>query len=240
MKRFVKFIAAVVRHWGSLLTGGVIIATLQAAEWLGLPVPRWTYLVVIGFALLSAFFLSWSEQVTRVEQAEKRNLELEGRPEVMLTCSSIGEVEFFGQIRRRPGSEPKGRFVFSARNSGTVQAVNVSMDDIKLPMSELTQRNRLAEDQAFITQTGEDAPARQPGWNVWTVRFEPLTSVAQGQEIEIVDSDEENYLFRADDDQIIAEGRCRKHCRVDDRHASRGMIDTRATSFRFLVFGGRC
>ncbi len=55
-----------------------------------------------------------------------------------------------------------------------------------------------------------------------------------------VDSDEENYLFRADDDQIIAEGRCRKHCRVDDRHASRGMIDTRATSFRFLVFGGRC
>lgn len=42
------------------------------------------------------------------------------------------------------------------------------------------------------------------------------------------DSNEENHSFRAEDDQIIAEGRCRKYCGAGDRHASReswGKVD---------------
>ena len=54
------------------------------------------------------------------------------------------------------------------------------------------------------------------------------------------DSDEENRSFRADDDQIIAERRCREYCGAGDRHGSRKTFGIQSTSFRFCIWRGRC
>src|SRR2546427_11661632 len=54
------------------------------------------------------------------------------------------------------------------------------------------------------------------------------------------DSDEENRSFRADDDQIIAERRCREYCGAGDRHGSRKTFGMQSTSFRFWICRGRC
>jgi len=54
------------------------------------------------------------------------------------------------------------------------------------------------------------------------------------------DSDEENRSFRADDDQLNAEGRRRKYCGTGDRHGSRERFGIGSASFRFFVFGKGC
>lgn len=54
-----------------------------------------------------------------------------------------------------------------------VQAVNVSIDDIPLPMSEFTKKVMDDEVRSFENQAGE----RRPGWDIWTINFDKLTNV---------------------------------------------------------------
>jgi len=50
------------------------------------------------------------------------------------------------------------------------------------------------------------------------------------------DSDEENQSFRTDDDHLVAEKRCRKHCVAGDRHRSRRNGETGQHYFVSAVF----
>ena len=59
----IEFWRAVVGYWGSLLTGGIVIALLWLYEhYKGQSVPWRAIAVIAGLALLVAVFLSWREQ----------------------------------------------------------------------------------------------------------------------------------------------------------------------------------
>ena len=185
MTRVVEFCIAVAKNWGSLVTGGVIIGLIGTWQGTGHAVASWIYAVVAGGALVISLFKAWDEQLVQTERAERRIIELQGRPDVTLTCASTGGFQIFDPKTMTYERGTTSRFVFKVRNSGPGQAVNVSTDDIALPMSDVTQRLMLEEEQVFAAQLGEHLAVGKPGWNKWTVLFEPLSSVAQGQEVEI-------------------------------------------------------
>ncbi|MGO9008975.1 MAG: hypothetical protein ACLQPN_02645 [Bryobacteraceae bacterium] len=185
MRALAGFCVAVSRHWGSLVTGGVIIGALGIWQGTGHSVHSWVYTVVAGCGFVIAFFKAWSDQSDRAERAERRIVELQGRPDVSLTLSTLEGQEVFDPAKMKSERGTTGRAVFIARNNGPGQAVNMSIDDIVLPMSDCTQSQILEQEKAFRAQMGEEISIRKPGWNQWTVLFESLTSVGQGQEVEI-------------------------------------------------------
>lgn len=76
-------------------------------------------------------------------------------------------------------------YAFTVMNTGPVQAVNVYINDIVLPMSDETKKSMDEEVRYLEGQVGESTAARRPGWDKWTVVFAPLTSVPVGQQLSI-------------------------------------------------------
>jgi hypothetical protein len=69
------FVRAVGRHWGSLLTGGVLVAALwvaQGAKWVTLA-PAF-YVIAAAVALLPATFLAWRDE-HRAAEDRRRDVE---------------------------------------------------------------------------------------------------------------------------------------------------------------------
>jgi hypothetical protein len=57
------FIANVVSHWGSLLTGGLIAVAILAIEhWLNRNITWRTFVYVVGVALFISCFLAWHDE----------------------------------------------------------------------------------------------------------------------------------------------------------------------------------
>ena len=107
-------------------------------------------------------------------------MELQGGPDFALSVE-----QFQPQMSHPPewgagSGKPMHRFV--VRNGGPVQAVNVSIDDIPLPMSEAVKRGMEEEVRAVQDASGESLGPRQQGWDIWTITFDTLTGVAIGQE----------------------------------------------------------
>ena len=58
-----QFVKAVVEHWGSFLTGGVLIAAIWIYEhYKGESMPWRFALVVVAFAVVASMFLAWRDQ----------------------------------------------------------------------------------------------------------------------------------------------------------------------------------
>jgi hypothetical protein len=70
MSEIVAFCKAVARHWGSLVTGGIVIGALAVWQGTGHRVAPGVFWVIASCALLLSFFLAWKDQVIRAERAE--------------------------------------------------------------------------------------------------------------------------------------------------------------------------
>lgn len=101
---------------------------------------------------------------------------------MMLGCSLDDRLD---TLAWGAGRADKTLYAFTVRNSGPGQAVNVSIHNIVLPMSEQTKRGMDEMAQEYKIQSGNEIGPRQPGWDEWTVAFESITSVATGQETTI-------------------------------------------------------
>ncbi|HXE14976.1 MAG TPA: hypothetical protein VN633_22820 [Bryobacteraceae bacterium] len=154
MKRIPDFLLEIMRQWGSLATGGVIVGAIGIWQGTGHPVAPWVYYMIGGSALLVAFFKVWNEQVVRAETAEALVKEARGRPDIALGCSPADGVNLLNYYTQEEEIGTKGSFIFRVKNGGVSQAVNISVEDIVLPISEET-RLRLAEtDRVFSAQVG--------------------------------------------------------------------------------------
>lgn len=70
-KKLWHFIVSVSKHWGSLVTGGVVIGVIGLWQNTGHPVPAWAYWLVAIIAFFVACFRAWSEQGDRAEFLRK-------------------------------------------------------------------------------------------------------------------------------------------------------------------------
>jgi hypothetical protein len=168
-------------RWTAWITGGYLVAVTTALPYYGVTLDPSINRVVVGFGLAASLFMVWNQEVNRAETAGCRIRELEGRPDLTL------KHELFKPTMNDPPEWGAGsgqmmhRFV--VRNGGTVQAVNVSIEEIPLPMSKFVKKSMAEETEAFEAQTGEKVGERQPGWDVWIIRFDTLTNIGVGEEL---------------------------------------------------------
>jgi len=73
-----QFLIAVVRHWGALVTGGVVIGLLWLWQGTGHTVKPWVFWLVAVVALFIASFKAWNDQFNAREAAEKTIQKLRG------------------------------------------------------------------------------------------------------------------------------------------------------------------
>jgi hypothetical protein len=69
MRRLLEFTIAVVRHWGALVTGGVLIGALGTWQSTGHTVKPWVYWLVAIVALFVAFFRAWKDKAEQLDGA---------------------------------------------------------------------------------------------------------------------------------------------------------------------------
>lgn len=103
----------------------------------------------------------WKDKQIALNVSKARADELQGRPDITLRCG------------RGLGNNSENNYVFDARDSGPVHAVNVFIHDIVLPMSAATEKNCLLMDEKY-TQTGHDPIVRHSGWNKRIVHFDKV------------------------------------------------------------------
>jgi hypothetical protein len=70
-----RFLVSVAKHWGSLVTGGIIIGIISIWQNTGHAVQAWVYWLVAIVAFIVACYKAWSQQVEEVEslRAELEN-----------------------------------------------------------------------------------------------------------------------------------------------------------------------
>ncbi len=164
MRSIVVFLAAVVRHWAALVTGAVAVAALEGWAFAGHPVAPWAVPGVTAAALLTSCFQTWKEQFDRAGRVEEKLAGMAGRPELALRCTAVKPTKMDPQDWSAMGAETM--FQFAVRNSGSIQAVNVDIDDI-------------------VVLAPEARPAEAAGRERWAIVFEKLSSVTSGQELAI-------------------------------------------------------
>ena len=64
-----EFLRAVIRHWSSLVTGGVVIALMTVWQGTGHKIPPALYWVIAAAALFVACFKAWEEERSAKESA---------------------------------------------------------------------------------------------------------------------------------------------------------------------------
>jgi len=75
-----RFVQSVCRHWGTLMTGGLLWALLLVyTHYIGHDVPHWMFWAVTVFFGVAAFFLAWRDEWTARDHAERRVAELENK-----------------------------------------------------------------------------------------------------------------------------------------------------------------
>ncbi len=182
-RSILAFLAAVVHHWEALLTGGAIVALLGVWTYTGHTVQPLIHWCAVALALLPSCFQAWKEQRDRAELAEQRTAELAGRPDLSLRCAAVKPAKV--DAKESGAVRAETTYGFTVRNSGSVQAVNVSIDGIVLPMSKSPQRNMGDLASWFRGQANAEPGGQRPGWDTWTVVFERLPSVSSGQQLPI-------------------------------------------------------
>jgi hypothetical protein len=94
VRRIWQFCQSVLRHWGTLVTGGAIIGGIGIWQGSGNAVNPWVYWTIAIIALVIACFKTWNDQVDIAQKAvaAKDALEWpENRP--MISFDSWGQVE---------------------------------------------------------------------------------------------------------------------------------------------------
>jgi hypothetical protein len=67
------FVVAVLRQWGALVTGGVVVAAIAVYEHIsGRPIAGRPFLIAVIISLLVAFFLAWRKERLTVERLKNR------------------------------------------------------------------------------------------------------------------------------------------------------------------------
>jgi hypothetical protein len=124
MPNILRFLREVLGHWGSLLTGGILVAVFWVLQGYGLRVSPLFYGISALIAFLSASFYAWNAQKERAELAESRIKRDEG-PQLFLTYSLPEEAI------RYPGLGITDRLLY-IENRGPTDAYNVQIDPICL------------------------------------------------------------------------------------------------------------
>lgn len=128
MGHIVGFLRAVIRNWAAAAAGVAAVALLSVWASMGHAVEPWIAGVVGITAALVACFPAWKHQAGRAEQAETKMAEMAGRPELALRCLPVKPGKMDGQDWSAMGAETI--YQFALRNSSSIQAVNVAIDDI--------------------------------------------------------------------------------------------------------------
>jgi hypothetical protein len=134
--------------------------------------PPWLWLAIGCVLLFWSCYLAWKDKQISLNVSESRVGELKGRPDLHLSCKPV-EHDWPGKPNLPPppqAREPRG-FKFLVINSGPVQAVNVFIREIVLPMSDVTQKQHLEMHERYKQEKGIELAAPSVGWNIWTVKF---------------------------------------------------------------------
>ena len=87
MKRLRQFVIAVLKKWGSLVTGGVLIGCVGIWQGTGHTVPAWVYAAIAAGGLLISFFKAWEEQIVsqlyRVRSSRTRSCVTQQLPQLL-------------------------------------------------------------------------------------------------------------------------------------------------------------
>jgi hypothetical protein len=153
MGQIVGFLRAVIRNWVAMAGGVAAIAFLSVWASMGHAVAPWIAGMIGIVAALAACFPAWKHQAGRAEQAETKMAEMSGRPELALRCMPVKSQKMDAQDWSAMGAETI--YQFALRNSSSIQAVNVTIDDIVVAA---------------------------PGGTRSSVVFERVSSVSSGQE----------------------------------------------------------
>jgi hypothetical protein len=153
MDEFFGFLRAVIRNWVAAAAGVVAIALLSVWASMGHTVAPWIGGMAGTVAALAACFPAWKDQAGRAERAETKMAEMAGRPELALRCTPAKPGKMDALDWSAMGAETL--YEFALRNSSSIQAVNIAIDDIVL---------------------------RAPGGARPSIRFEKVSSLSSGQE----------------------------------------------------------
>src|ERR1700686_2502705 len=95
IKRVVHFARSVAHHWGTLVTGGVVIGILGTWQGTGHPVKPWAYWTVALVGFLVAAFQAWNEQYdpSLKKESTKGSLHVVWQPQqCMWGMGRVGDV----------------------------------------------------------------------------------------------------------------------------------------------------
>ena len=155
MGQIAGFLRAVLRNWVAAAAGVAAIALLSVWASFGHAVAPWIT-GAIGFATaLAACFPAWRRQAERAEQAETKMAEMAGRPELALRCLPVKPGKIDTQDWSAMGVETI--YQFALRNSGSIQAVNVAIDDIVVGAPGRPRSSILFEKVASVS-SGQEHP----------------------------------------------------------------------------------
>ena len=138
-QRILQFLESVFKHWGALLTGGVLIAILSIYQGTGHSVSPWLYGVGALVAFLPAAFLAWNKQRDRAETSENqlRRSEREA-PELFVSWNHTGQLQYRENPELRGMARQRCLVI---ENRGSTDAFNISIEPICLSSSQVTTAN---------------------------------------------------------------------------------------------------
>jgi len=139
VRKFTRWLVSVVRHWGSLVTGGVIIGILGVWQGTDHRVPPFAYWIVAILGLIAAFYKAWAaEHDAKVEARDSTRIQ-----EETARISRDSEQRLKDEIARLNAIqfEPQFRFVPVQRifGSETCDALEVWNDGAPVTLNDLRQ-----------------------------------------------------------------------------------------------------
>ncbi len=155
MGQIIGFLRAVIRNWVAMAVGVAAIAFLSVWASLGHVVAPWIAGVVGITAALAACFPAWKHQAGRAAQAETKMAEMAGRPELALRCMPMKSAKMDAQDWSAMGAETI--YQFALRNSSSIQAVNVAIDDIAVGAPG-GARSSIVFEKVSSVSSGEEHP----------------------------------------------------------------------------------
>jgi hypothetical protein len=179
MRRFLKFLRAVGKHWGVLVTGGVFVGAVGLWQGTGHPVKPSVYwaLAMVGFFI--ACHKAWNDQLEEAEKA--RSALVETRKEWYTSPSSSDPILVLIRERQRLEAELQPLLEIEESGIKVIPAMKIGKDESDYRLEKIGRIRRDVQEiekeltslrEASITPT--PAPSTASDWQALGSRFEKL------------------------------------------------------------------
>ena len=222
MPKLRDFIVVVVRHWGSLVTGGVLIGVLGLWQNTGHSVPPTLYWAIALSALLLAGYKAWNDKAKALYAATQQ---LNAAPKLICTGASSQKQTIWEEGLTGSPAVPTGQMVVV----GTATFYH-----LKIANEPAAALNRMVAEQvaARVQLFGADgSPAAAERLHRWEDSPGPAEVGKQADRLVSLDIPPNGIEYKLDLAMKYAEDRC--FHTPNNETVLRGVRDWREPEFRF-------